>query len=374
MACAQRYEELYPEISITWEKRSLQAFADASMTVLASEYDLIIMDHPHTALAATEGGLLPYNDWLSEGYLLDQELNSVGKSCQSYQYHGKQWTLANDAATPISTWRPDLIEEYALTLPETWDDLIQLAKDGFVTISAFPVDVLMTLYPLCKALGSDLFQEDKLIEPEVIQQALNMLKELLGYCDPACLDMNPILVAEWMSQTDSPRAAYCPIAYGYSNYSRPGYAPHILKAGGLVSVDGSGLCSTLGGAGIAVSSKTKHPEACAKFSAFVASPEIQRGLYFKSGGQPGHRSAWLDDGVNVESSNFFRDTLSTLDEALIRPKFPGYMSFQDAATPVAHSCLQGAMSVQQASREINRLYQESRKNSHYETIRFPPSS
>lgn len=46
VACAQRFEELHPEISIVWEKRSLQAFADASMEQLASTCELIVMDHP----------------------------------------------------------------------------------------------------------------------------------------------------------------------------------------------------------------------------------------------------------------------------------------------------------------------------------------
>ena len=34
VACAQRFEELHPEVGIVWEKRSLQAFADASMADL----------------------------------------------------------------------------------------------------------------------------------------------------------------------------------------------------------------------------------------------------------------------------------------------------------------------------------------------------
>jgi hypothetical protein len=37
-------------------------------------------------------------------------------------------------------------------------------------------------------------------------------------------------------------------------------------------------------------------------------PDVQRGIYFAAGGQPGHRVAWLDEGVNAASSDFFRDT------------------------------------------------------------------
>jgi multiple sugar transport system substrate-binding protein len=360
VACAQRFEEIHPDVTIVWEKRSLQAFADASMADLANAYDLIVMDHPHTALAATEGLLLPYEDWLSAGFLADQAANSVGGSHGSYRFGGKQWTLATDAATPIATWRPDLMEQHQLELPQTWEDVLDLAKRGFVTVSAFPIDMLMHSYTFCEALGEPPFQTDSgIASEETLAAALAELRKLASLCDPACLDRNPIRTAEWMSRTDDKRAAYCPFAYGYSNYSRPRYAPYLLKAGGLVSINGKRLRSTLGGAGVAVSSKTKHPRACMDFAAFTASEETQKGLYFQSGGQPGHRAAWTDDAVNAACHDFFRDTLQTLDESLLRPQFPGYMEFQDSATPVAHDCVKGTLSPADAAKEINRLYRVS---------------
>jgi multiple sugar transport system substrate-binding protein len=39
VAAAQRFEELNPGVSVAWEKRSLQAFADAPMTELAARFD-----------------------------------------------------------------------------------------------------------------------------------------------------------------------------------------------------------------------------------------------------------------------------------------------------------------------------------------------
>jgi multiple sugar transport system substrate-binding protein len=356
-ACAQRFEELNPEISIVWEKRSLQAFADASMEQLASNYDLIVMDHPHTALAATEGLLLPYEDWLDEDFLADQAANSVGGSHGSYHFMGKQWTLATDAAAPIATWRPDLMEKHALEYPQTWEDVLELARRGFVTVSAFPIDMLMLSYTFCAALGHDPFGTKHVAPDETLVAALAEMRKLVEVCDPACLDRNPIRTAEWMSQTSDPHAAYCPFAYGYSNYSRPRYAPYFLKAGGLVTFHGRRLRSTLGGAGIAVSSKTRHPQACMDFARFTAAPETQMGIYFQSGGQPGHRAAWLDEAVNAASHDFFRDTLQTLDESLLRPQFPGYMAFQDAATPVAHAAVAGRLAPSNAAKEINQLYQ-----------------
>jgi multiple sugar transport system substrate-binding protein len=361
VATAQRFEELHPEVSIAWEKRSLQGFADASMAQLAEQFDLIIMDHPHTVLAGTEGLLLPFEDWLPAEFLSDQAANSVGRSHSSYRFNNKQWTLATDAATPIATSRPDLIEKHKLTLPQTWEDVLELARRGYVSVSAFPIDVLMHSYMFSAALRHEPFSVDCIAPDDVLARALAEMRRLVQLCDPACLGRNPIRTYEWMSQSDDQRSAYCPFAYGYSNYSRPRYARHLLKAGGLVKFNGQRLRSTLGGAGLAVSAKTKHPRAAMEFSQFAASPDVQKGVYFQSGGQPGHRAAWLDDAVNAASSNFFRDTLPTLDEALLRPQFPGYMSFQDAGTPVAHDCIAGKTKPTDAARELNRLYRAALK-------------
>ena len=200
VATAQRYEEIYPDVRITWEKRSLQAFADASMETLAEGYDLIVMDHPHTALAATAGLLLPLEDWLSADFLGDQAENSVGGSHESYRFHERQWTLATDAAAPIATWRPDLLRAHGLELPRTWEELLDLARDGFVSPSFFPVDCLMLLYSFCEVGGGAPFTREDLFAPRaVVEEALSRIRELASLCSTDCLGRNPIRTAEFMS-------------------------------------------------------------------------------------------------------------------------------------------------------------------------------
>lgn len=360
VATAQRFEELNPDVRITWEKRSLQAFADASLDDLASAYDLIIMDHPHTALAAREKVLLPLDQHLSADFLADLEANSVGGSHLSYNCEGHQWTLATDAATPIATWRPDLIEKHGLSLPQSWEDVKALAKEGAVTVSLYPLDVLMHTYTFCEALGQPAFQSKEFFaSDEALDFALGEFKELASYCEPECLERDPIRTAEFMSQSEDKFAAYCPFAYGYSNYSRPRYAKFPLKAGGLVTYNGKRLRSVLGGAGLAVLAKTKFVEEASKYAEFTASSEVQAGIYYENGGQPGYRGAWLDDAVNDSCMDFFKDTLESLDEALLRPAYPGYVYFQDTATPVIKRFLSDELDLSATKKELNSIYIES---------------
>ena len=130
VAAAQRWSELYPDVSISWEKRSLQQFADYPIEKLTEEYDLLIIDHPWVGKAASLGCVLPLDNYLSETYLNEQAESSVGYSHHSYHYDGHQWALAIDAATPAASCRADLLQEAGVRIPETWDEVLANCAAG----------------------------------------------------------------------------------------------------------------------------------------------------------------------------------------------------------------------------------------------------
>ncbi len=362
VATAQRFSELHPDVSITWHKRSLQQFADAPLTDLATRFDLMVIDHPSIGEAAHHNLLLPLDEHLSAAFLADQAANSVGGSHASYNYNGHQYALAIDAATPISGCRPDLMQRAEAQLPATWDELLKLARRGLVTVPAIPIDSLMNLFMLANALGAEPFaQLGEVIAETAGTQALQLLRELIQLSASGSLDRNPIRT--WQLLADSDTVAYCPFAYGYSNYSRAGYAANILRAGSLVTFNGKPLRSTLGGAGLAISCTCKHAEQALAYAEFAASPGVQKTLYAQSGGQPGHRAAWLDPTLNAATNNFFANTLPTLDDAWVRPRFPGFITFQDAASTLVHHYLVHGGAESQVLDQINSaLAHAQRKN------------
>lgn len=358
VATAQRFEELHPKVRITWEKRSLQAFADASLNELTGAYDLLIMDNPHVSIAAKDKVLLPFDDYLDAEFIQELARNSVGKSHASYNVNGQQWTLATDAATPIATWREDLLNQQNIIIPKTWTALLDLTKTGKVAFASIPIDTLMHHYMMCIALGGSVFESKTEVAPQhIMMAAIKTYKQLVDLAPAYCLEMNPIQIYERMTQTDD--IIYSPFNYGYCNYSKKNYVERTLKAGGLVTFKGKRLRSTLGGAGIAVSSQTKHAEMAMKYARFTAAENIQSGLYFEFGGQPGHRKSWLNEEVNKDCKNFFKDTLQTIDEATMRPQYYGYMHFQDEASPVIHEAISGKTSIAAAVDKMNDIYKES---------------
>lgn len=354
VAASQRFHELNPHIEITWDKRSLQAFADEPIGELAKRYDLLIIDHPWTGFAARTGVIIPLDKYLPETFIQNLADNSVGKSHESYCFNDHQWALAIDAATPVGASRPDLIAK----LPKTWDDLVTLAKDGKVAIPGIPQDTLMSFYMVCCTLGEDVCTgKDAVVSEKTGLKALKMLRDLGQYINAECYNMNPIKVYEAMTVGD--KYSYSPFAYGYSNYSKRGYSRKLLKFHDMVAINGQKLITTLGGTGLAISNNCTEKEEAARFAEYAASPEIQSTLFFDTGGQPGHRKAWEDTTTNFNSLDFFKDTLPALERAFLRPRYHGHMYFQDNAGEPIRQHMKNGGDAKEVLNTLNKLYIQS---------------
>ncbi|MDE2776276.1 MAG: extracellular solute-binding protein [Chloroflexota bacterium] len=360
VATAQRFCEIHPQVDIVWEKRSLQEFADAPIQGLAEEFDLLVIDHPWAGYAAHSQALLPLQELIPAEYLRNQAAHTVGRSHASYIFDGNQCALAIDAATPVASYRADLLERYGLEQPRTWRDLLALARQGRVIMPGIPIDTLMNFYMLCATQGEPPFVDDEwAVSDDMSLLALEQLRELARLCPKDIFDWNPIAVYEALSRRDD--FVYCPFAYGYSNYARAGYSDNLLTFDDMVDIDGQGRCqSTLGGTGLAISSRCQAPDAARDYAMLTAGADMQRTLFFESGGQPGHRSAWEDAEVNRRSNDYFRNTLPALDRAYLRPRFPGYLHFQDhAGAPIRDYLMRGGGGLQVLA-ELKRLFEEAK--------------
>lgn len=360
-ATAQRFSEMHPGIEIKWEKRSLQAFADFSVQELAERYDLLVIDHPWAGFAAKTKSILPLDDYLPAPFLKDLEENSVGHSHRSYQFDGHQWALAIDAATPVASSRPDLLRKHNFLLPSTYAQLLDIADRGLVAFALIPIDTLMSFYMFCCSLGEAPCQTEEHVVSEAVGiHALQLFKQLVNKVHERFHHFNPIQVYEYMTNTDE--IAYCPFAYGYSNYARHGYAQRVLDFHDLVSLDGTeNMQSTLGGTGLAISSKCAHLEEAMSYARYVASPACQLGLYFDNGGQPGHLKAWQAVHTNKLSGNYFYNTLPALQRAFLRPRYHGHMFFQDHAGDVVRDFMIKGGREQVVLQKLNELYQASKE-------------
>lgn len=362
LAASQRFSELNPGIEIVWKKRTLQEFADFPLEKLTDQYDLLIIDHPWVGCAAATQCVLPLNEYLPAEYLEDQLENSVGESHTSYIYDSKQWALAIDAATPVASYRADLLKKNNAGIPHSWTELLDLAKDGKVAVPAIPIDLLMNFYMFCIAHGATPFPDHETVtDKHTGVAALETMRELYSLVDKKMFRYNPIAVAEQMTATDD--YWYCPFAYGYSNYSRRGYAANLLTYTDLLPFNGERLRSTIGGTGLSVSASSSNKSIAIEFAKMVVSPSWQSGIYVENGGQPGHLDAWKSETANRLCNNYFANILPAMERGYMRPRYNGYLYFQDhAGDPVQQYLINGG-NPEKVLQEMNILYKHSLERS-----------
>lgn len=361
VATGRRFAEDHPDVRIDWEVRSLHEFGDASVKAFAESYDLIVLDHPFMGAVAQDRCLVALDEYIPRATLDTLESESVGVSHQSYFYDGHQWALAIDAAAQVAGYRADLLDAEGVRAPETWDEVFGLAKvrRGFVSLPLFPLDSLMCFFTLCANAGHPAFSEgaSRVVNHDAGEFALLRLKALANSSTDDALTANPIAVWERMSTRDD--IAYCPLAFGYSNYARNGYRRSLLSFANIPSSGARGSAgATLGGAGIAVSKRCKEIETAIQYATWVAGAECQRTLYVQSGGQPGNRIAWSDPEANSLTNGFFQSILPTLQKAFLRPRFAGFPPFQNAAFDVVWKYLKYDGSPEETLSSLDELYRK----------------
>jgi len=357
LATSARYREMHPDVEITWEKRSLQAFADRPIGEMAANYDLMVIDHPHVGEVAGSGQLVAFDTLGRDAELEVLASQSVGPSHPSYNFEGHQWGLAIDAATPVASFRGDLIE----TAPTRWDEVLGLAGDGKVALALIPINTLMAFFGLARnrdfAIATD---PDRLMERTEAEVVLASVCELAAKVDPRCLTLDPIGVLEWMGRTAS-APAYCPFGYGYTNYSREGYCRFPITFADAPGLGDRGPRGTvIGGTGIAISSQSDHIDVASDYAFWISGADCQTGLFFESGGQPGNAVAWEADATNAACRNFFRNTRQTLETSWLRPRYDGYMGFQERGGDILHACLRGDLRQAETLDQLEMAYRESR--------------
>lgn len=336
IASSALYEKLFG-VKVNWEKRSLSNFGDQSLAGLAERFDLLIMDHPHAGLAYNTKCLLPFDDILSNKKMSELENQFAGPGFSSYNYKGKQWAIPVDAAMQCSANRTDLIAE--VPVPKNWTEVFELTdllkkKNLQVGMALCPTDSLCSFLTITAQLGSPVREgNEMLVNREAGLQSLHLMRRMRDNFHQNSLNWNPIQLYDHMSTHND--IAYAPLVFCYTNYSRDGFRKYRLiyhNAPGIKN-------AVLGGAGIAVSAKSKYLNEAAQYAAWICSAEIQKTIYMREQGQPGNAAAWQDDFANRLTYNFFLNTMDTLTNAFVRPRYNGWPEFQKYLGEVLHAYL-----------------------------------
>lgn len=352
VVAASRQYEAQTGVSITWDKRSLQAFADAPIEKLAADYDFIVLDHPHVGKIADTGALLPLGTELDEA-------SSIGGSAQSYFWKGQCWAFAIDAACQMAAYRHDL----APPLPKTWEAFLAPDAAKFHALTPLlPVDAFDMFMTLVAGRGEENIatKPDYFVSDINGNYALEVLRALYNLGPDAQVDMNPIAVLEALTTSDD--FACSPCLFGYVNYARPGFRDKPVAYFDLPLCDGHpNPRGILGGAGIGVSAKTRHADAAKAFAKWVTSEPVQSGVYLENNGQPANRHTWIAQARNPNVAGFFQGGFHTMDQAWTRPRDVWFLDFVDDVCDVFPSFFRKKIPAETFLNRLNTLYLHHQK-------------
>ena len=233
-----------------------------------------------------------------------------------------------------------------------------LAEKGQVIWPLLPINALMSFYTLLANVGEPFGEKGIGVEQATGVSVLNEMASVTKNIPEQCFFMDPINAYEWLASRSD--ASYVPHLYGYTNYSRDGFRPHLVKVANIPVLGDTGTVgSTIGGAGIAISANIQHADTALKYAYWIASEECQSEIFFKAGGQPANIVAWKDSECNRVANNFFKNTLKTLESSYLRPRHNGYMAFQDIGGELIHAFLAGQKSASITIASINENYERS---------------
>lgn len=337
-------------VPLSWQRQPLEGFESHPLVELARDYDLLVIDHPHVGEAAASGALRPLDD------LLAQALPAVGRSSESYAYAGRQWALPLDASAQVGVARAELEAPF----PATWAEAVTLARRVPATLPLAGPHALLGLFAIATAFGDPPGRGPggSLFAGDGAREAWEVLARFTGHCGAEAFDQNPIAVLERLARAGEP--LWCPLVYAYVTYASGAGGRRPLRFYDAPAASGGGLPgSILGGTGVALSALRPPSPAAGRHAADLASA-LQLTAIPAAGGQPAARAAWSDATLDRAAGGFYSATSRTLEHAIVRPRFAGFVHFQSAGSQAVRRALRSGERATTALAELEALYAEHR--------------
>ncbi|GAA1504506.1 multiple sugar transport system substrate-binding protein [Agromyces terreus] len=339
---------------IEWDVHSLEGFESAPIGELAERYDVIVLDHPHLGDALAAEAIRPIEDLYQRDFVARLRADAVGPSAASYTVDDRLWALPLDAATQVAVSAPERVD----VAPDTWHDVLALAESEPVALSLAGPHALLTFQSVCVALGAADGVEPRtipgrgIVDADLGEAAFDLLATLARGIPPETATLNPIGLLERMRRQRD--LAYIPLVYGYVNYASGIGALRFDDA--PAATPGGRRGSTIGGTGIAITTRRTPSRDLLAHLAALLSSRAQTGFIPEHDGQPSLREAWESAEVNAASGDFYRRTLATIEQSWVRPRVAGYTPFQSEASALLRDALLDRTSPSAAVAAVNARF------------------
>lgn len=317
-----------------------------SFLARGSAYDLVLMDIVWVPKFAHQGWLLPLDEWFDneslKGFLAGDIEGSI--------YNGRIYRIPLQTDAGMLYYRKDLLDEAGLPVPETWDQLVEVAKTlqkppirwGYVFQGRQYEGLVCNFLELIWSFGGGVFNEkgELVMDSPQNVEALSFMCDLVHvhkvtppgvttYEEEECRHVfqegNAVFCRNWPYQWTLAQGEKSPVR------GKIGIAP-------LPHKKGNNSYSTLGGWGFGISRFTKKKDACLKFIKYITGPGPQKKLHFKSGTVPTRTSLFHDEEILKEGPHY-SELFKILLRSRPRPIHSDYPRISDIMSRHVHKAL-----------------------------------
>ena len=197
------FQKRHPNIGVTIETSPWGEFYQKVAVALAggaTQYDTIMHDYSVLPAQAGAGWLTPLDAYIDADPDFKKSVwSDVPENVLNlWSNKGKQYGLPPDGNTQLMYWRSDILDKAGVKPPETWDDVIEAAKEltggdqyGFVCSLQRGIWDYSVFASILQSHGGQVYDPATFkvtLDSEPAIKALNVLKTLLKYADPVTLN------------------------------------------------------------------------------------------------------------------------------------------------------------------------------------------
>jgi multiple sugar transport system substrate-binding protein len=364
----RHFEEQYPHIRVqvveSPQDASLQH--DLYVTRFAGKdrsIDVIALDVIWIAEFARAGWLLPLEDFAVE-LPLDDFLKGPIEACT---YRETLYAIPWFTDAGLLYYRKDLLTEYGLKEPETWNDLQDAVRtirhdnphmSGFVLQAEQYEGLICNVMEFIWSHGGDVWDEDgrwQLASPEA-EAALQRLIDFIRAGDITPRGVLTYQEEESRHVFQDGRAIFLrnwPYVWELAN--NPATGSNVVGNIGIAPLPGSEPgrhAATLGGWNLGISAFSEHPEESWKLVRFFMEYEQMKQFSLEGGRLPTRISLYRDPEI-LERSPYFEDLFEVFINARPRPVTPHYSQISDIMQVNIHRALLGRITVREALERID---------------------
>jgi len=338
----------------------------AAMAAGSTEWDVIQLDYAQLPQFGPAGWVAPLDQWIDADQEYKNSLSDIPSNVLAlYQSDGKQYGVPADSNAMMTYYRADILDKYGMKVPETWDDVVEIAKElrgnnsgiyGYVGSLGRGLYAYLGLLPVIWSYGGEIWDEKtyeiKIDKGDAGFKALSVLTELVKYGDPVSVNGTDDEVNSSMASGNS---ALAPSAWGNTVMNDPKYSKFADAIKTTVVPAGKpGLkVPAMGGLGHMVVQRSTQKDLAWKYVRFVTSDDPAVGkAWVDNTGQPA-RLSFLTNPQFVKEHPHFPTLADTLKVA--RPYgggLPEAYAIADVIGTVVSSIISGDLAVEPGLKKV----------------------